>query len=45
MSQEKKKKNYIVPDVRDIVANPDDPIDPNLHRQMDLVQYLLIQGA
>jgi len=41
-SQEKKNNNYIVPNVRDIVANPDDPIDPNLHREMDLVQYLLI---
>lgn len=34
-----------MPDVRDIVANLDDPTDPNLHREMDLVQYLLIQGA
>jgi len=24
-------------DVRDIVANPDDPIDQNLHRELDLV--------
>jgi hypothetical protein len=28
--------------VRDVL---DDPIDPNLQKEMDLVQHLLIQGA
>jgi len=44
-SQKKKNNNHIAPDVHDIVANPDDPIDPNLQRELDLVQHLLIQGA
>jgi len=30
-------------DVRDIIANPGD-VDPNLHKELDLVQHLLIQG-
>jgi len=31
-------------DVRDIIANPGD-VDPNLHKELYLVQHLLIQGA
>jgi hypothetical protein len=44
-SKKMKNNNHIMPNVRDIVANPDDHIDPNLQREIDLVQHLLIQGA
>jgi len=33
-----------VTDVRNIMASPNDPVDPNLQKEMDFVQHLLIQG-
>jgi len=42
MSQKKNNNNHIVSDVSDIVAYPDEPINPNLQREIDIVQHLLI---